>query len=180
MLFKIWQTRKLGIALILSCFCLSCNGGLQPPAPVSTIATASLSGHIHFVKPWAPEDSARSLALVLLPQPPPFSVTNLLEYYLIDPSISISLNYLSSDTAFEYLNLKPGTYGYLGVADNPAFGKVLTVFNGDTVYADWQVVGFVHNAQDSAVSFNLHPGDNDTGVNIWVNFDSASRQPFIQ
>jgi hypothetical protein len=158
---------RVVFVLFLLCMMNSCDGGLEPP-PANQLAT--LSGVVHFSKPWPPKDSVNIIALVLVQDPPPFTVASLLAGYG-KTVLPITLNYLSSDTAFSY-TVAPAIYHYLGVAQN--YNGALTAI--DTA---WKVVGFSHDALDSARSFNLVGGTNISGVDVYVNFDTLPRQPFV-
>ena len=142
----------------------SCNDGLAPPPKNPT-----LSGTVHFAKHWPPADSVNILAVVLVQPNPPFADSTLISG-LNTTVLPFTLNYLSSDTTYQF-SVKPGTYGYLGVAQN---------YNKLDLFHAWNVVAFAHNAQDSTRSFVLMPGDAITGVDLYVNFDSLPRQPFIK
>jgi len=100
---------------------------------------------------------------------PPFADSTLFKG-LNTTVLPISLNYGSGDTTFIYDNLKPGIYGYLGVAQ----------LTGKDILNDWKVVGFAHDALDSAIAFDLHSGEHIQNVDITVRFDSLPRQPFTK
>jgi len=142
----------------------SCNAGLSPAAP-DTMAT--LSGTVHFPKRWPAKDSVNIIVLVLVKPSPPFSDTSLIAG-LNTTVLPFTLNYLSSDTAYQYI-VPAGSYGYLGVAVNYDKNNILTA---------WHVVGFAHDSRDSATVFNLVGGSVVRGVDVFVNFDSLPRQPF--
>jgi len=144
-------------------FLLSCDKGL---APLPQSQLASISGKVHYTG--TPKDSVKILAIVLVqpisPYPPSILIAGFNTTFLTFLLSSTSL----TDTSYS-ISVKPDTvYHYLGVAQN--FGDV---------FKDWKVVAFMHDDKDSATYFKLNPGEQRTGVDITVNFDSLPRQPFI-
>lgn len=157
--------RHFWSVLVLSVFFLSCDKGLEPPPPSSL---ATISGTITYAGTYPPCDSVVLLAVVLATPPEPYTDSQLIAG-LNSEFFPVTLdNCTFRDTTYSF-TVKPGIYNYLGVAHN----------YGD-LFKDWQVVGFAHTANDSARVFDLKGGDNITGVNIRVRFDSLPRQPFVQ
>ncbi len=144
-----------------------CNKGLEPP-PASQVA--SISGRVHFVSPWPAKASVHVLELVLVQPAAPFADSTLIKGLNTTVIPLASLNYLSGDTNYSYSGIKPGTYNYLGVAQ---------LFDTN-VYRDWRVVGFSHDARDSAIGYTIHAGDAITNADVYVNFDSLPRSPFTK
>lgn len=153
------------IILLCALFVSACDNGLAPPPPD---LRATITGRISYIGRFPSCDSVISLAVVLARPPAPYTDSQLInglntEFY------PISLDKCTfRDTTFRF-TIDPGTYHYLGVAHNYK-----------DLFKDWQVVGFVHDENDSAKSFILKAGDEISGVNIRVRFDSLPRQPFIQ
>ncbi len=157
--------RHFSSVLVLSIFFLSCDKGLEPPPPSSL---ATISGAITYDGTFPPCDSVVLLEVVLAVPPEPYTDSQLI-VGLNTEFFHTALDKCSfRDTTFSF-TVKPGKYNYLGVAHN---------YNDP--FKDWQVVGFAHTEDDSARVFDLKAGDNVTGVNIRVRFDSLPRQPFIQ
>jgi hypothetical protein len=143
-------------------FSLSCDKGLEPPG------VTSISGKVHFVN--MPADSVNIFAVVLVQPPAPFTAATLISGYGV-----YVLPFTLSNTSFRdtnySINVKPdSTYHYLGVAQN----------YGYNLLTDWRVVAFAHDDKDSAQSFTLKSGEQRTGVDLTVRFDSLPRQPFIK
>jgi hypothetical protein len=142
-----------------------CDEGLQPP-PIDSISY--LSGTIHFAGTYPPCDSVKLLAVVLAQPPAPFQATQLLAG-LNTIFYAVTLESCTfRDTSFTF-TVKPGTYHYLGVAQN--YGSDLT--------KDWRVVGFAHTELDSPMTYFLEPGKRANAGVVQVRFDSLPRQPFI-
>ncbi len=157
--------RQFWSVLVLSILFLSCDKGLEPPPPSSL---ATISGTITYVGTFPPCDSVVLLAVVLATPPEPYTELQLFVGLNTEFFYSELDKCTFRDTTFSF-TVKAGRYNYLGVAHNY-----------DNPLKDWQVVGFAHTASDSARVFDLKGGDNITGVNIRVRFDSLPRQPFIQ
>ena len=154
---------------ILFVFLLLANGcdkGLAPPPPQEV---TSLSGSVHFTGEFPPCDSVRILAVVLSRRAAPFSVGDIIAEYNKTIFIAQLAPCSFKDTSFSF-TLKPGLYNYLGVAQN----------YGDSLLKDWRIVGFAHDALDSAIHFDLKTGDHPSNIILRVRFDSLSRQPFIK
>jgi hypothetical protein len=141
-----------------------CDKGLAPPLP-----KPSLSGKVRFLSEWPPKDSMRLMALALSSDPPPFAADQLIKNLLNGRLLPViaSFGYGLSDTSF-YYELDTGTYYYLGVAQQ----------FGPDPNKDWRVVGFAHDANDSALTFRVGPHDAFKDLLIDVRFDSLPRQPF--
>lgn len=141
-----------------------CDKGLSPPPPQPSIA-----GKVRFLSEWPHKDSVRLMALALSSEPPPFAadqlITNLLNGKLL--TVVYPFRYGITDTNF-YYELDTGMYYYLGVAQQ----------FGPDPNKDWRVVGFAHDANDSALTFHVGPGDIFEDFLIDVRFDSLPRQPF--
>lgn len=149
------------------CIVASCDKGLAPP-PAAVVT--SISGRVSFSGTWPRRDSVRALELVLVQPSAPFADSTLIQGLNTTVIPLVALNYNSSDTAYRYIGIKPDTYHYLGVAQ---------LFDTN-VFRDWRVVGFAHDANDSARAFVLHAGDAITGADVHVNWDSLPRQPFLK
>ncbi|MFI5265029.1 MAG: hypothetical protein ACHQM6_10980 [Candidatus Kapaibacterium sp.] len=136
-------------------------------APIPASQIASISGSVHFIG--LPKDSVKILAVVLAEPAPPY-VTSAIISGLNTTIFPYGLSTTSfNDTSYSFTVIPDTTYHYLGVAQN--FGDL---------FKDWKVVAFIHDDKDSAVSFTLKPGEQRTGVNLNVRFDSLPRQPFIK
>jgi hypothetical protein len=153
------------IFLLFVSFLYSCDKGLAPP-PLSGIST--LSGTIHFKG--TPKDSVQTLLVVLVEAKPPFLASYLLAGAVNGSILATSLSTTFHDTAYSLVVKPDTTYSYLAVAQK----------YGYDVTKDWHAVAFAHDANDSALTFTLIPGEQKTGVDLFVNFDSLPRQPFIQ
>jgi hypothetical protein len=154
--------RKQTILLLLFFFC-SCDKGLAPPVPNPTI-----SGSIHFIG--TPKDSVLNLLVVAVQAQPPYQVSYLLAGAFAGTIKAFSLFTTSfHDTTYSIAISADTAYHYLGVAQQ--YGSDYT--------KDWHAVGFAHDAKDSALVFLLKPGEQKTGIDLVVNFDSLPRQPFI-
>jgi hypothetical protein len=156
-------TSFISIACIL--MLASCDRGLAPSPPALTKPV--LSGTVHFIGTMPPCDSVKTLAVVVSAKAAPFSVSDIISLY----GVSIFVNTIAPcsfrDTNYSF-SLEPGVYKYIGVAQQ----------YGDSLLADWRIVGFAHTEEDSAQSFTLDYGQVTTSVDIRVRFDSTSRQPF--
>jgi hypothetical protein len=143
---------------------LSCDKGLAPLPPEQI---AEISGSVHFIG--LPRDSVKILAVVIAQPQPPYA-TNAI---IAGLNTTILANTLSTttfhDTTYSFTVRPDTTYHYLGVAQN--FGDL---------FKDWRILAFIHDDQDSAVSFTLRPGEHRSGVDLIVRFDSIPRQPFIK
>lgn len=145
---------------------VSCDRGLAPPEP-SKFST--LSGRVHFAGVMPPCDSVKALAVVLSQQGAPFSVSDIINGFN-KTIFAVSLAPCSfQDTSFVF-TLAPATYRYLGVAQ----------LYGDSINHDWRIVGFAHTPDDSAIVYNMTPGQTDDSTVLTVRFDTLIRQPFIQ
>jgi len=154
--------QKAGVFLLLFFLC-GCDKGLAPPPPAPTI-----SGSIHFIG--TPKDSVQTLLVVAVQAPPPYDVSYLLTGALAGTIKAFSLSTTSfHDTTYSIAVSADTAYRYLGVAQK----------YGYDVTKDWHALGFAHDANDSALVYLLKPGDQMTGVDLIVNFDSLPRQPFI-
>src|SRR5436309_9755560 len=127
------------VFLLLCALLLSCDKGLSPPG-------LTISGKVHFTNLPAPTDSVKLLAVVLVEQPAPFTAS-----MLVAGLNTTVLPFLLSTTSFRDTNYlipvkQDVTYHYLGVAQ----------YYGSSLLTDWRVVGFAHDARDSALSFTLH------------------------
>jgi len=152
---------KKAVLFLFIFFSLSCDKGLSPPS------STSISGTVHFIG--TPKDSVKILAVVLVEPPPPYATSSIisgLNTTIFPYTLSTTTFH---DTSYSYTVIPDTTYHYLGIAQN--FGDL---------FKDWKVVAFIHDGKDSAVSFMLKPGEQRTGVDISVNFDSLPRQPFIK
>ena len=138
--------------------------GLSPP-PLSGIST--LSGNIHFIG--TPKDSVQILLVVLVEAKPPFLASYLLAGAVNGSILATTLSTTFHDTAYSITVMPDTTYHYLAVAQK----------YGYDINKDWHAVGFAHDANDSSLSFTLKPGEQRTGADLVVNFDSLPRQPFI-
>ena len=151
------------VFLLLPFFFCACDKGLAPPPLAPTI-----SGSIHFIG--TPKDSVQYLLVALIQPPPPYLASSLLIGAF---NGTIKADQLSTtsfhDTTYSVTAGPDTTYHYLTVAQK--YGYIIT--------KDWHSVGFAHDANDSALTFTLKPGEQRTGVNLIVNFDSLPRQPFI-
>ncbi|MFI5263788.1 MAG: hypothetical protein ACHQM6_04675 [Candidatus Kapaibacterium sp.] len=154
--------QKAGIPLLLF-FLFGCDKGLAPPLPAPTV-----SGSIHFIG--TPKDSVQALLVVIIQAPPPYQATYLLAGAAAGTIKASSLSITSfHDTTYSIAVSADTAYRYLGVAQK----------YGYDVTKDWHAVGFAHDAKDSALVYLLKPGEQRTGVDLIVNFDSLPRQPFI-
>lgn len=157
-------TSFISIACILF---LGCDRGLAPPPPALTKPV--LSGTIHFSGTKPPCDSVKTLAVVISQNPAPFSVSDIINLYGVSIFVNIIQPCAFKDTSYSF-TLAPGTYKYLGVAQQ----------YDTSLFNDWRIIGFAHDDQDSAQSFTLNYGDVVDSVDIRIRFDSTSRQPFIK
>lgn len=154
--------QKLVFSLLLFFFC-ACDKGLAPPPPSPTI-----SGSIHFIG--TPKDSVQALLVVLIEARPPYVASYLLAGAAAGTIKASSLSTTTfHDTTYSLTVSPDTTYHYLGVAQK--YGYDLT--------KDWHAVGFAHDGKDSALTFIFKPGEQRSGVDLIVNFDSLPRQPFI-
>jgi hypothetical protein len=153
--------RTIGF-LVMIFIALSCDKGLEPPG------ITSISGQIHFIG--TPKDSVKIFAVVLIQPKPPFIANTLVSGLNTTVLPFILSNTSFNDTSYSILVKPDTTYHYLGVAQN----------YGYNLLSDWHVVAFVHDDKDSAVSFTMKSGEQRTGVDITVRFDSLPRQPFIK
>jgi hypothetical protein len=160
-------TPLLFLSILISALYMGCDKGLEPPAVPVGVAQATISGKIHFPGRWPRKDSVVGLFLVLIQPAPPYLESTLISG-INTTVLPIQLNYLSSDTSYAYA-VKVQKYSYLGVAQ----------LYGANTTADWHIVGFAHDALDSAISFDVTPGA-QLKADITVNFDSLPRQPFKQ
>jgi hypothetical protein len=150
------------IAILIFCFfSLSCDQGLAPPG------ISSISGRITFLS--KPTDSVKILALVLVQAPAPYTALQLIQGFNTTV-LPFSLSTTSfRDTSYTIFVKPDSLYHYLGIAQN----------YGSNLLTDWRVVAFVHDENDSAVTFLLKQGEQKEGVDLRVRFDSLPRQPFI-
>ena len=156
--------KKLSLLLFLF-FGQSCDKGLAP-IPASQIST--ISGSIHFTG--LPKDSVNILAVVLVQATAPFTAASLIAGFnttVLPFSLSTTT---FSDTTYKITVKSDSTYHYLGVAQN----------YGSNLLTDWRVVAFAHDSKDSAQSFTLKSGEQRTGVDLTIRFDTVLRQPFIK
>src|SRR5579883_106149 len=139
------------IIAIVFCTQFGCDKGLTPP-PANSIS--SISGRVIFSGVFPECDTITTLAVVTTQIPPPLASDSIAYYYI---EKQIFANTLSScpirDTTFTMV-LAPGTYTYLGVIAH--HGSL------DSLTTNWEIIGFLHNAQDSALPVVLAPGKSDT------------------
>jgi hypothetical protein len=153
--------QKAGFFLLVF-FTLSCDKGLEPPG------ITSVSGTVHFIG--SPKDSVKIFAVVLIQLPPPFTAATLVSGLNTTVLPFILSNISFADTNYTIFVKPDSTYHYLGVAQ----------YYGSNVMTDWRVVAFLHDDRDSAVSLTFKSGEQRTGIDITVRFDSLPRQPFIK
>jgi hypothetical protein len=147
---------------------LGCDRGLTPPPPDTTI---TLGGVVHFEGKLPVCDSILYLDVVLSEDPPPFSIASVFANYgktiWVLPLNTCPLR----DTSFSF-SLKPGTYRYLGIIEKYGMPDSLTL--------DWQIIGFAHTPNDSALAYSLIPGSHVDSIILRARFDSIPRQPFVK
>ncbi len=153
---------RKSVFLLLVFSISACDKGLAPPPPPPTI-----SGNIYFKG--TPKDSVQTLLVVLVEAKPPFLASYLLAGAVDGSILAASLSMTFHDTAYSIVVKPDTTYNYLAVAQK----------YGYDVTKDWHAVAFAHDEKDSALTFTLKPGEQKTGVDLIVNFDSLPRQPFI-
>lgn len=158
------RTLQILYVLLVLALISGCDKGLTPPI-ASTRAT--VHGAVRFKGNWPLVDSNWIIAVALVPEHEPFKDSDLIKGVLAGTIVTQTLHFHSKDTTYKF-DLDPKPYYYLGIAQQ----------FGTNLFKDFKVVGFAHDAKDSALAFDLKQGS-DITADILVNWDSLPRQPFL-
>jgi hypothetical protein len=147
----------------------ACNHGLSPKENESS-QLAQISGAI-FYQNW-PADSLFDLRLVVFEHYPPENILNevLLGRATVYPDLGELPLPFYVDTTFFWLEIDPGTYEYIAVAQQ--YGPEIT--------SDWRAVGQYNTIPGDSLPtpITVNSGELLDNIIIYVDFDDLPPQPF--
>lgn len=166
--------KKILVIILLAFLVISCDKGIEPnPEPVDPENT-SIAGTVTFMGEW-PSGIARTHIVLfknLIQVEGDFFPPNLSYVSNQIDSGTVSLEYDSRDNNLLDVNLSPGTYKYIVVAQSTK--EVLSLER-----KDWFVVGVYYANGNTAQpgSIIVNEGKVTEGVNIICDFDNPPPQP---